>query len=58
MDEEKLYCVTVKIYTWAESPDFAIAQVMSELEIACEGENLISGFIHPTLNDVVLDEEA
>ena len=58
MSEDNQYCVTVKIYTWAESPERAITNVMSELEYACEGDNLISGYIHPTLNDVVMDTEA
>ena len=58
MNEKKQYCVTVKLYTWADTPEDAVSQVMNELDYLCEIDSQINGYIHPTLNDVVTDTEA
>jgi len=58
MNETKQYCVTIKLYTWADNEETAIDQVISELDYICEGDNNLAGFIYPSLTDVVEDKEA
>ena len=55
MDETKQYCVTVEIYTWAESPEAARDQVISELRDLMRQDTTLSGFMHPSLHDVAED---
>lgn len=57
VSKTKQYCVTVKIYTWADNQETAIDQVISELDYICEGDNNLAGFSYPNLADVVEDEE-
>ena len=57
MDKNQ-YCVTIKLYTWADNKEEAIVQVMSDLDYLCEIDSQINGYIHPQTDDVVLDEEA
>ncbi len=55
--ETKQYCVTVKVYTWAEDAHIARDQVMAELSYLCSVDSTITGYIHPSLNDVEEDKE-
>lgn len=57
MNDQKQYCVTVKIYTWAENEREAVKQVTGELEYLCELDSPVNGFIDPTVDDVVEDTE-
>ena len=59
-EEKKQYCVTVKLYTWAENEEEALVNVMGELDYLCNwlGDGLINGYIHPELSDVEEDKEA
>lgn len=53
----KQYCVTIKLYTWADTPEAAIEQLTGELEYLCELDGQLNGFIHPTPADVIEDTE-
>lgn len=55
--ETKQYCVTVKVYTWAEDSHVARDQVLAELGYLCSVDSMITGFIHPSLKDVEEDKE-
>ena len=54
-EEQKQYCVTVKLYTWAEDEQEALDNVMGELDYLCHFDGPINGYIHPELPDVVED---
>ena len=57
-NEKKQYCVIVKVYTWAEDKNAAIANVMGELDYLCElSDNPLNGYIHPRPDDVFEDTE-
>lgn len=55
--DNKQYCVTIKLYTWADTPETAIEQVTGELEYLCELDGPLNGFINPTPADVIEDTE-
>ncbi len=55
--EKKQYCVTVKVYTWAEDAHVARDQVAAELEYLCSVDSAITGYIHPSLKDWARVEE-
>jgi hypothetical protein len=58
MNETKQFCVTVKVYTWAESAHIARDQVIAELEYLCSvNDSPITGFVHPSVDDVEEDKE-
>lgn len=57
MTDPKQYCVTVKVYVWADTPEEATDMVYSDLEYVTECDGGISGFIHPTAADAVEDTE-
>ena len=52
--EEKQYCVTVKVYVWANDKAEAVGMVQGDLEYLA-GVGDISGFEHPTEDNVVED---
>lgn len=58
MNNTNQYCVTIKLYTWADNEQEAIDNVISELDYICEGDNNLAGFIYPNLADVVEDKDA
>ena len=53
----KQYCVTVKLYAWAESPKEAAKGVKSDLEYLIDIDSTICGFINPEEQDAVEDKE-
>jgi len=56
-EEQKQYCVTVKLYTWALDEQDAIGNVIGDLNYLCSTacDGAIAGFIHPELPDVTED---
>ena len=53
----KQYCVTAKLYVWADNEKDAAQSVYSDLEFLCEVEARISGYEVPTAADAVMCEE-
>jgi hypothetical protein len=51
------YCVTAKLYVWADSEKDAARSVYNDLEFLCEVEARISGYEVPTTADAVKCEE-
>ena len=51
----KQYCVTVKVYVWADDKADAVSKVYSDLKYITECDGGISGFEHPTEDDAVED---
>ena len=57
MDEQH-YCVTMKVYVWAETVDEATEKVIDDMNYLCRQlDGAISGFDHPTAADAVVDME-
>lgn len=59
-EEQKQYCVTVKLYTWAEDEQVAVEGVIHDLTYLCRsagegGDGYTTGFEHPTTDDVTED---
>jgi len=52
--EPSQYCVTVKVYVWANDKAEAVGMVQGDLEYLA-GVGDISGFEHPTEDNVVED---
>lgn len=55
--ETKQYCVTVKLYTWAEDKQEAVDNVIADLDYICKSDSYTTGFIHPELFNVEEDKE-
>ena len=53
--EQNQYCVSVKVYVWADNKADAADKVYSDLVYLTECDGGISGFEHPTENDAEED---